>query len=832
MPERKRHLLIDGFRSTQNFSSRRRGRSPAVSLRARTQHGLFLSRRFNILLNQRQRQLQAVEPITDDSGIYVEFISFEGQKLPLDSLDTRDFRLYACRIVDNCEVALVFIPESRRLVFLNKIAQYLNPEKDSVKNDVPVPRNHPLIGSISDVRLADLKAFWTDNPLKYPQDPDQEMWWELWLKKRAGENTAAIAVQLSERIGGHLANTSVSFFDSIVFLIKTSARQLERAPELISCLEELRLARETPTVFVEMQPKEQHEWAADLRVRMSVEENSAVAVSILDTGVNYHHSLLANVCSRGQAVVWNPEWAPYDEIPGHGSRQAGLATFGDLHAALLSTGSIRIPHQIESGRILPPAGANDPELYGAITIDTAKALERLRPEWRRVYSLAITAESSDEGGLPTSWSAELDRFTCGIDDNNQRLFIVSAGNNRSIRPDVDPWEQAQLSEIEDPAQSWNALTIGAYTELTSNDDAGFHGWSAFSKAGDIAPSSRSSVNWSWRRHAPLKPELVAEGGNRLLSPNQTEVSEADCVSLLTTSGKTAGQLFEVSGDTSAACALVSRQAAFLMADYSNLWPETIRGLLVHSARWTTRMWERFGVLLGQHTPKVAVETMLRMVGYGVTDLERARFSADNALTLIAQEELQPFKKREDHTDSDDPCLNAMQLYQLPWPIQALAQLPGEMEAMLRVTLSYFVEPNPGRRGYRQRYSYQSCGLRFDVIRPNQSLPNFLASINKNSQYEGYDAPEGERDGWQLGPQLCARGSLHSDTWKGTVAELMDMHTIAVYPVSGWWKYQVAKDRWQKSVRYSLIVSIDVPDENVDIYSEVENVILASVEVKV
>jgi len=43
-------------------------------------------------------------------------------------------------------------------------------------------------------------------------------------------------------------------------------------------------------------------------------------------------------------------------------------------------------------------------------------------------------------------------------------------------------------------------------------------------------------------------------------------------------------------------------------------------------------------------------------------------------------------------------------------------------------------------------------------------------------------------------------------------DLPDMHIIVVYPVGGWCKYRTAQDRWQNSVRYSLIVAIDVPDE--------------------
>lgn len=111
--------------------------------------------------------------------------------------------------------------------------------------------------------------------------------------------------------------------------------------------------------------------------------------------------------------------------------------------------------------------------------------------------------------------------------------------------------------------------------------------------------------------------------------------------------------------------------------------------------------------------------MLRSVGYGVTNLQRACYSASNKLTLIAQDSLQPFIKTDDAPGSNDPKLNEMRLHELPWPREELLQLPTN--ARLKVTLSYYVEPNPSRRGYRQRYSYQSHGLRFEVIGAGQSI---------------------------------------------------------------------------------------------------------------
>ncbi len=41
-----------------------------------------------------------------------------------------------------------------------------------------------------------------------------------------------------------------------------------------------------------------------------------------------------------------------------------------------------------------------------------------------------------------------------------------------------------------------------------------------------------------------------------------------------------------------------------------------------------------------------------------------------------------------------------------------------------------------------------------------------------------------------------------------------------------------KDRWKNTVRYSLLVSIEVPDEEVDIYSVVETQVEAQIDVQV
>jgi hypothetical protein len=76
--------------------------------------------------------------------------------------------------------------------------------------------------------------------------------------------------------------------------------------------------------------------------------------------------------------------------------------------------------------------------------------------------------------------------------------------------------------------------------------------------------------------------------------------------------------------------------------------------------------------------------------------------------------------------------------------------------------------------------------------------------------------EGERD-WQLGTTQRHRGSIHSDVWRGSAAELANRDHVAVYPVTGWWK---ERGRLDEAVRYSLVVSISTPETEVDLYTPV------------
>lgn len=188
------------------------------------------------------------------------------------------------------------------------------------------------------------------------------------------------------------------------------------------------------------------------------------------------------------------------------------------------------------------------------------------------------------------------------------------------------------------------------------------------------------------------------------------------------------------------------------------------------------------------------------------------------VALVIESQLQPF----DREPGKAVRSKEMQLHSLPWPVQVLQGL-GETEVTMRVTLSYFVEPSPGRRGWTRRHRFQSHGLRFDVKRPLESLEAFRQRLSKTAWDDPDVRPQstGESREWALGSQLRTRGSIHSE-WTGTAADLAESGVIGIYPVTGWWRERPHLDRWNRFARYSLIVSIETPRTDVDLYTATQN----------
>ncbi|SEO35126.1 Subtilase family protein [Gemmobacter aquatilis] len=504
---------------------------------------------------------------------------------------------------------------------------------------------------------------------------------------------------------------------------------------------------------------------------------------------------------------------------------AGIALHGDLVAQLSDTQVRTLRHRLESVKLLPPHGAdaNNPNSYGSITQAAVALPEITAPERFRIYCMAITNKGVS-GAHPSTWSAAIDQAAAGTmvgDDDGapQRLFVLSTGNTAPVMRMAKLIGQDSYP-AEDPSQSWNALTIGGYTDFSAVTDPGYEDWSTLAKVGELSPHSRTSVGWLHSR-SPFKPELVLEAGNRAVSPARNDILTVDSLCLLST-GRDVGRLPLVPFDaTSAATAQGARIAARIAADHPEYWPEMIRALMVHSGEYTEHMRSAFAAQPGLRERYALV----RRFGYGVPDFERATASARDQVALVAQSEIQPFRMQGTRKFND--C----HYYQLPLPTAVLEQLGNEL-IDLKVTLSYFVDPNPGFSANVDPQRYQSYGLRFDLRRKGETVDLFKRRVNAAERDDpsigGARHPDDSR--WLLGPDSISTGSLHCDTWSGPAIDLLGRDRLCIKPVGGWWRDRARPEVVNRRASYALVVTLKGRRIDIDLHTPISIAVQPPVEI--
>lgn len=828
-PLKKSHFLLGNLARSEPFRPPTRKIPPVIHpARDRQAHGSRLLGQIGQLkpAMEKASQIQAEAGLEEDSlGLRLEFESFDDIELAFESLprERSGIELLNVRQDGGHTFATVFVPEGKLVHFENLITDYLAERRD--KNGY-LRDNHKLINTIRDIRAASLQALWTDDGSEFPTHEEDMFWWEVWLPVRKDRNNVVETFRFfAEAQGMAVSRSMLAFPERSVLLAHASKKKMQQSMMTLNAIAELRRAKDTAEFFDGLPPEEQPEWIEDLisRCEYSGESKTAPHVCLLDTGISNGHPLISPALDKADLHTVEPGWG-VDDQDGHGTSMAGLVLFGDLTGPLSSSLPVTVSHRIESVKILPHDRANigDARLHGYLTQEAVNRTIITDAFRKRVYGMAVTATDNRDRGRPSAWSAAVDSLAVDAEGENEspRLMVLCAGNIE----DLNAWRDYPASNtsdgIHDPGQAWNALTVGAYTTLVTitEEDAG--SYKPIAPDGGLSPFSTTSS--TWQNHWPLKPDVVFEGGNA--ANDEIGAVWMPSLSLLTTHHKHHERMLTTMNATSAATALACRMAARLMAAYPHLWPETIRALMVHSARWTDAMLQAY-LPDGKKGNKSDYLHLVRHCGFGVPDISRAVWSVSNSLTMVIESDLHPFKKEKGRT-----TLRDMNLHHLPWPLDELESL-GETEVEMRVTLSYFVEPNPSARGIRSRYSYESHGLRFDVKRPHEGENGFRGRINSLAiSADRGNSRSGDDTQWLIGPQNRHKGSLHSDIWQGTAAELASRGVLAVFPTTGWWKTRASLAKFDKKARYALIISIHAPETNVDLYAAVENKIKTPVSI--
>ncbi len=672
--------------------------------------------------------------------------------------------------------------------------------------------------SVEDVQLVALRALYFGPAAYYPSDDDELTWWEVWIPRDKLGHLGAL-----KRFDGVLLPPhELNFTGDSVRLVKASPRQIVEA-KLIRYLSSLRKPQFSVGLLLRLPASDAREFQEGALGRINIGADR-VPVVLIDSGVNRNHPLFEQSSLIRDTVAI--EFDPTSDTEQHGTGTASLIAFGEDLAGFIDgeRSSIEVGVIIDSVNPLQVSSNPKPNLFGELTLKACKLLPN------RDAKLFVSTISTDDPvalgkGVADSYSATLDLLAYGLDATTYfpnretgfgKVLILQSAGNWNGRP-VGAEINDATRRVQSPAQSWNALVIGAYTKLPRGD-AGTLSLSV--QPGDVSAYSTYGIGFETKQ--PLVPDVVFEGGNTVRERDGH--NQHDDLSLLAANSRFSRQHpFMAMFGTSAAAALAGHFCACLRQRYPDYWPETIRALTINSARWTSQMLDR---TLGTST-KRAMRKLVQQCGFGVPDFDIAANSTADRVTLVREAELQPFKM-----DKGDIKFDEIHLIELPWPeleLQRLSLVASEESVELRVTLSYFVEPNPSRVDLLTRYRYESCGLRWRMQRPGETVAQLRAAVSAGT---GEDTLEDPLDQWQIGRNNRHRGSVHTDIWLGSGAELSAMKHIAVYPVNGWWRSRKTANRYGQKMRYSLVISLTAPAVGVDLYEEVATLLRVEVDATV
>ena len=559
------HIDLSRRLRAEPFTSAASNRIGAGTPRSREEHGEKL--RGELAASYRafdaaRREDPRLDP---PQGAFLEVELKRGSRVDVVERRNDGIRPGAARLDTNEKrIVGLYVPDESREVFAEILREYQEGELTPGGK----PQRKAFVDPIESIRAARLETFWTDDASRLPP-PGRQMWWEVWCVRALEDKLDRLVAKLGARAADR--EQRLYFPEHAVLPVLADRATIELMLFARLSIVELRRASDSPAFFLDdIGRDEQRDACEELSERTEWPGIDVPAVCLLDTGVNRAHILIEPALAEADMAAVKAEWGVADSAQGHGTGMAGLALFGDLTPHLAGAGVLSLTHRLESVKILPPDRFDPTEerLYGAFTKQAVALPETGRPDRRRVFCLAVTNEDRT-GKRPTTWSAAIDQEAAGVTEVGERvpprLFVVSAGNAPSEIA-MERIADADALEIEDPAQAWNAITVGGYTDLINVQEQEFEDYSPYAKAGDISPYTRTSTLWLQGK-APFKPDIVMEAGNRAVSPAGTDAYDADSLALLSTGPNTDQHPLVSFRATSAATAQAARLAARLTAEF-------------------------------------------------------------------------------------------------------------------------------------------------------------------------------------------------------------------------------------------------------------------------
>jgi Subtilase family len=439
-------------------------------------------------------------------------------------------------------------------------------------------------------------------------------------------------------------------------------------------------------------------------------DQNAPKVCVIDSGIQEKHPLLKSAISTNDSRSWVPNETDINvdlvKNGGHGTRVAGAVLYPNL---IPISGQQQAICWLQNARVLDRDCRLPKALFPPALISNIVSFYQ-GERGTRIFNHSIAGRTPCRTHYMSAWAAEIDNLSWLHDI----LFIVAAGNlpiDRSLgnsRISIrDRLQQGKtypdylLSDscrVPNPAQSFQALTVGSVSLRTFRD------LSRQSIAQQDYPSSFSCTGLGmWDS---IKPEVVEYGGDLVsdggTQPNLTYPPEV-CPDLVRSTLNDGPMSARDCIGTSFAAPKVAHIAACLAAELPNESCLLYRALIVQSARFPSWV----------ETTNFDLYHAIRLLGYGIPNLDRALGGSNHRITLFAQGERR-IAARQAH------------IYEISLPKELRSQ--GEdRDFRIEVTLSYKAQP---RRTRRARRKYLSTWLDWDCSKKGEVPERFLERVQR------------------------------------------------------------------------------------------------------
>ncbi len=560
--------------------------------------------------------------------------------------------------------------------------------------------------------------------------------------------------------------------------------------------------------------------AIQARLDIQPPDSNAPTVCVIDSGIQEEHFWLEPGIDKAESHCFLPgvsstDVADYVPPSGHGTRVAGAVLHGET---IPRTGVVNLEAWVQNARVLNEDNIMPTVMFPpAVIRDVVKHYHQGKRK-TRIFNHSINAKTACRTLRMSAWAAEIDLLSNDYDV----LIVQTSGNLRTSSPAPCPGVTEHIAggqpypdylsenacRIANPGQSMQALTVGsvAYDAFDNG------GWKSFaSETGHPSAFSRAGLGiWN-----AIKPEVVEYGGDYLVSGTIAPVVDTpqvgrECYPELVRSTMHGGPAFDRDEvGTSYAAPKVARIAARLQSILPDEPCLLYRALIVQSAHWPE--W-------ADHLSAIEKANVLRRIGYGIPDIERATTNTDFRTTFISH---------RDRNIGPADC----HIYQVPIP-EELRRPAGDFDIRIDVTLSYSAAPRRTRRTPR---GYLATWLDWISNRKGESLEAFLSRALKSD-----DAPVQEGAGslgwtvhtqpqWGLPGVKRGIGTVQKDWAIVKSNALPDDLCIAVRGHQGW-----SSDP-DSVARYTLVVTFEIAGQELSIYEPLRAAVLelqSQVEVEV